>query len=114
MDILMEHINPLADYDRQKHLAWFDREHPGALEWPPEPRDDVEAARYITQYAPGPDIAPVVAWLLDRGLEVSFMKEPEGIVVMVDDHAAGVHTGIGDTLLGALEAAIAGMTEAGL
>jgi hypothetical protein len=173
MEILMENTNPLAAYDRRKHLQWFEQEHPGALEWPPEPRDDDEAARYIAAYTAPParsracplcgtpagepcqpkpaadhlarlldaymcgkltrahlvavvdgltvidesavigeaEMPPRLDDLLSRGLEVSFVKDPEGIVALVDDHAAGVHTGIGGTAADALEAAVAGLDE---
>lgn len=46
---------PLAEYDRQAHLAWHERQYPDAGEWPPEPRTDAEAARYIAQYAGSTD-----------------------------------------------------------
>lgn len=41
---------PLQRYDRQAHLLWYDRTHPGAENWPPYPRTDEEAARYIADY----------------------------------------------------------------
>ncbi|HEX6452775.1 MAG TPA: hypothetical protein VF060_25370, partial [Trebonia sp.] len=81
--------NPLAAYDRQRHIQWFEEHFPNFPNWPPEPRTDAEALRYLAQYAPS-DVAPVLAWLLNRGYEVSFTKDPEGIVAMIDDHASGL------------------------
>lgn len=41
---------PLDQYDRQRHLAHFEAEHPDADHWPPYPRTNYEAAAYIAQY----------------------------------------------------------------
>lgn len=98
----------LDAYDRQRHLAWHEEHHPGAAEWPPCPGDSAAAARYIAQYA---GLAGLLEILLGLGLEVSFTKDPEGYVVIIDDHAAGLSTGIGETVTGALEAAVTGLGE---
>lgn len=47
---LMENHAASGGYDRQKHLAWYEQQHPAAENWPPYPRTPEDAARYIAQY----------------------------------------------------------------
>lgn len=47
--------NALTAYDRQAHLAAWERMYPRRPEWPPYPRDDAEAAQAIAFYT---DIEP--------------------------------------------------------
>ena len=42
--------SPLRDYDRQAHLAWYERQHPDSDNWPPYPSTNYQAAEYIAQY----------------------------------------------------------------
>lgn len=108
-------MSVLDAYDRQAHLTWYERQYPDLPEWPPETRDAAGAVRAIAQYAGLAGLLDVPLGLglgLGLGLEVSFTKDPGGIVATIADHAAGLSTGIGDTVTGALEAAVAGMGQA--
>jgi hypothetical protein len=103
-------VSGLLDaYDRQRHLNWHERKYPDAPEWPLEPRDPAGAVRAISQYA---GLSGVLEILLGHGLEVSFVKDPAGYIVLVEGDAVALSTGIGDTIAGALEAAVAGMDGA--
>jgi hypothetical protein len=54
-------IAPLDAYDRQAHLAWYERQFPDSDLWPPYPRTDAEAAEFIAQYAGVPALPSVTS-----------------------------------------------------
>lgn len=71
----MQNPNPLAAYDRQRHLAWFEEQYPDLPNWPPYPRTNAEAAVCIAQYAGceacGPETPPVDLAALMDALELA-------------------------------------------
>lgn len=41
---------PLQQYNRQAHLAWYEKTYPNLPEWPPVPRTNLEASDAILAY----------------------------------------------------------------
>jgi hypothetical protein len=57
-------------------------------------------------------LSALLAELLSRGLEVSFAQDRASyLATITEGGAVDLSTGIGDTMLGALEAAAAGLEE---
>jgi len=58
------------------------------------------------------DLGGLIAALVEAGTSVSFVLDPDGVIAHVDvvgeDDTVATHTGVGDTPLGALEAAAFG------
>lgn len=63
----MENPSPLKAYDRQRHLEWFEDRYPTLPNWPPYPRDEEEAARYIAAYTECVCCCPEFAHYADGG-----------------------------------------------
>lgn len=70
-------------YDRQAHLAWHDREHPAALEWPADPATEEETRAVIAAYSAAPAATEAAADVLELGDD-----DRSGMVgVMTEDEA---------------------------
>ena len=68
-------------YDRQAHLAWHDREHPGALQYPRDPATEEETRAVIAAYSATPAAAEP-----DGGvLELTGAERSDLINVMTPD-----------------------------
>jgi hypothetical protein len=70
-------------YDRQAHLAWYDRERPGALAWPADPATEEETRAVIAAYSATPAAAEPVADVL----EVDAADRSDMLTVMTEGEA---------------------------
>jgi hypothetical protein len=116
--IALHRMHVRLGYDRQAHLAWYDRKHPGALEYPRDPVTVEETRAIMAAYSATPAPAGLVAGVVeldasDRSAMVGVMTEDEAKWLLVfiagyapkvfDDALAARSESFADELLARIE-----------